>query len=354
MGSGNSTSLWIVGFLDSGYDDLKSFGFNPDESLLVTGGEDVRLWNFETSELLMKIRPHSDTVRKIAFAENGRAIVSASVDGTIVIWDPEEIRRNLEPYGLAWGSSTAKSRKKVPVLGVEPNVPVDKKEMPANQTPQDAKGEGNDLLEQTELDLPGALRFAQVLRDHIDESLKQRRERFETGLFPSGDAGGQRSLERLFEDAQSRDSRMRAKAIEELGHHHAESDKALPALIIALDDNEVRYKAVASIGKMGTKAKPAIPSLLKSFQSNIRETQDSFEAWGLRRSYQLTLEKIGEAGLPELIQALSHEDEKVRELVASILANMRHRAKPAVPALAKSLSDENKQVRDRIASSTRS
>ena len=65
---------------------------NPNQqqhvSLLLTGGSAgiVRLWNYETSELLAAHGGHSSTINAIAFSPDDKQIVSVAEDGSIILW----------------------------------------------------------------------------------------------------------------------------------------------------------------------------------------------------------------------------------------------------------------------------
>ena len=56
--------------------------------IILTGGSSgiVRLWNYETSELLGANGGHSSTINAIAFSPDDKQIVSVAEDGSIILW----------------------------------------------------------------------------------------------------------------------------------------------------------------------------------------------------------------------------------------------------------------------------
>lgn len=69
---------------------VQSLAFSPDGSLLASGGSYqnslVRLWDAVSGELLRTLEGHQHGVDRIAFAPNGRWLVTASYDGAVRIW----------------------------------------------------------------------------------------------------------------------------------------------------------------------------------------------------------------------------------------------------------------------------
>jgi WD40 repeat protein len=62
-----------------------------DERLLATGGGDkaIYIWEVATGKLLAHLQGHTSDVEAIAFAPNGKFVVSASEDKTVRIWSVE-------------------------------------------------------------------------------------------------------------------------------------------------------------------------------------------------------------------------------------------------------------------------
>lgn len=59
------------------------------DSLALWEGPDIALWDLEKGELKRTLKGHSDRVRAVSFAPNGRGLASASDDTTVILWDIE-------------------------------------------------------------------------------------------------------------------------------------------------------------------------------------------------------------------------------------------------------------------------
>lgn len=77
----------------------------------------------------------------------------------------------------------------------------------------------------------------------------------------------------------------------------------------------------------------------------IPEIQLPFDAWSEQQVAADALSRIGKPAVPQLVQALSHPDPKIRRAATSVLARMGSEAKDAVPALVQLLDDEDASVR---------
>ncbi len=92
---------------------VRDLAFNPaDPNQVLTAGDDWRLllWNVTTGEVLRVYGPddpetetvegHSERIREVAFTPDGTRAVSASYDGTLILWDIEtgEVLRVFEGH----------------------------------------------------------------------------------------------------------------------------------------------------------------------------------------------------------------------------------------------------------------
>ena len=68
-----------------------SVAFAPDGRTVISGTGDrtLRLWDVETGDSLRTFTGHSDWVRSVAFAPDGRTVISGSADNTLRLWDVE-------------------------------------------------------------------------------------------------------------------------------------------------------------------------------------------------------------------------------------------------------------------------
>jgi WD40 repeat protein len=75
--------------IDAHHGWLRSIGVSPDGKLISTCGNDrvVRLWSFDTGAKLMELPGHDRPVYRVAFAPDGRSLVSADLRGVVIQWD---------------------------------------------------------------------------------------------------------------------------------------------------------------------------------------------------------------------------------------------------------------------------
>ncbi|HEY9742041.1 MAG TPA: tellurite resistance TerB C-terminal domain-containing protein, partial [Coleofasciculaceae cyanobacterium] len=63
-----------------------SIAVSPDGRTLLSAGNDIRLWNLDSRELLEGFSEHSSKVCAVAFSSSGENFISSSQDETVKIW----------------------------------------------------------------------------------------------------------------------------------------------------------------------------------------------------------------------------------------------------------------------------
>ncbi|KAJ3505645.1 hypothetical protein NMY22_g17510 [Coprinellus aureogranulatus] len=118
------TGAVVLGPLEGHTARVSSVAFSPDEKKIVSGSEDktVRLWNAETGDMIaspLLLRDHGTgrsrcgtqkpgdsvdyfrrthrVVRSVCFTRDGNKVISGSYDGTVRIWDTENIQMGSGP-----------------------------------------------------------------------------------------------------------------------------------------------------------------------------------------------------------------------------------------------------------------
>ena len=120
------------------------------------------------------------------------------------------------------------------------------------------------------------------------------------------------------------------------------NENAISAVIDALGDRDytIRQGATALLAQMGDAR--IVSELLERYR--LAGRQD----YQLRSGIESTLRKMGKATVPRLIEALQHQDARVRQLAAGALRDSK--APEALPALVRALGDTDANVRSRAAS----
>ena len=147
----------------------------------------------------------------------------------------------------------------------------------------------------------------------------------------------------LIQELKDKDFMVRSRAAVNLAGIGPAAKEATSALIQGLEDDKmaVRCRAAFALRKIiGPEAGHAIPALTKAIND---------ESGYVRRGAVGALGSIGEAAVPALVDALSHEN--VRRSTISVLGRLGPRAKAADPALSELLKNEkDEQVKKRIES----
>ena len=73
----------------------RTLAFSPDDTVLVTGlaNGEIRLWDLTTGDKLNSLEGHKDIVRELVFSHDGNTLTSIGREGTILLWDWDEIRK---------------------------------------------------------------------------------------------------------------------------------------------------------------------------------------------------------------------------------------------------------------------
>jgi WD40 repeat protein len=74
---------------------LSSVSLSPGDQFLVCGTNKGRLlvWDAQNGDLLFELKGHNRGNKSISFSPDGRTFASTSYDGTVVVWDLDELNR---------------------------------------------------------------------------------------------------------------------------------------------------------------------------------------------------------------------------------------------------------------------
>ena len=71
-----------------GHEDyVNSVAYSPDETMAISGGRDDKLlilWDLATGKELRRFEGHGDRIRMVTFLPDGKRVLSASEDGTLM------------------------------------------------------------------------------------------------------------------------------------------------------------------------------------------------------------------------------------------------------------------------------
>lgn len=72
----------------SGDHSICGLAFSPDGTIIATAEfREVRLWDLRSRKVFRRLRGHLGNVNSVAFAPDGQTLISASDDGTLLVWD---------------------------------------------------------------------------------------------------------------------------------------------------------------------------------------------------------------------------------------------------------------------------
>lgn len=92
-GSADTTvRLWnqqgrAISTLNQHQEPVNAVAIHPTQSLLVSAGETIQLWDLQGNSLGPPITGHTDTINALAFSPDGQRLVSGSDDRTMRLWD---------------------------------------------------------------------------------------------------------------------------------------------------------------------------------------------------------------------------------------------------------------------------
>lgn len=89
---------YIIPAKSVGFD--RTLTFSPDDKVLVESVLDIwdpqiRLWHVETGLNLGNISGHTERVKSLVFSHDGKTLASGSNDGTVLLWDWDNIKNNI-------------------------------------------------------------------------------------------------------------------------------------------------------------------------------------------------------------------------------------------------------------------
>ncbi len=86
--TGKQISTW------SGKSTFMAIHFSPDDRILVSGNSngEVKLWDVNSGNLLSTHKCHTRQIYDLRFLRNGKTLVTASADGTILLWNWEKMK----------------------------------------------------------------------------------------------------------------------------------------------------------------------------------------------------------------------------------------------------------------------
>lgn len=177
-----------------------------------------------------------------------------------------------------------------------------------------------------------------VLKERLEDEKEDNRVRV-AAVGALGNVG-EEAIPILIETLRHEQLTIRSRAVDALAANGPKAKPAVPALIKALEDEQVREKVAYALAQMGKEAKAAVPALIKTLQDQKPE---------VRRAAGSALSAIGPDAVRALADALQSKDPLARKAAANALGSFGRDAQSAVAMLEKAGQDENQAVRDEAA-----
>ena len=144
-----------------------------------------------------------------------------------------------------------------------------------------------------------------------------------------------RSLSELTAALKDKDFQVRIRAVYSLGYMEASAKPAVPALVDALNQEQMRESVLHALGNIGVGAEEAIPALIKAIAEY---------APACRWSAAEALAKIGVAAVPSLKEATRSENIYLRIWSNAALAKNEATSSPHLRYLAVAMESKDKRM----------
>ncbi len=79
---------------------IEEITFSPDGKLIISANAQgwkyyIKVWDVETGNELLSLNGHTEKIKVLRFSHNGKILATGSMDGTVLLWDWEQIKQKL-------------------------------------------------------------------------------------------------------------------------------------------------------------------------------------------------------------------------------------------------------------------